>query len=268
MIRALRIAHLSDIHFGRIAHPGIVEDIIEDVNDAGVDLIAVSGDLTQRAIHRQFQACMEMLNEFTAPLMVVPGNHDVFPWWRPILRLSRPLSMFKQYLGSEMIRSFETDGVAILGVNSAHGKTIKGGKIEPEVSAAIQDYFSTKGKGVFKILMLHHHLKQIKALMPHDTVQDADHHLDIAKRTGINLVLCGHVHISHVESLDSENSTPFVIASAGTATSSRGRRSNRRKNYYNIIDIFDTHFTIEERTYNSGERIFSPKRKTQFDRSR
>ena len=259
MIRALRIAHLSDIHFGRIAHPGIVEDIIEDVNSAGVDLIAISGDLTQRAIHRQFQACMEMLNEFTAPLLVVPGNHDVFPWWRPILRLSRPLSMFKQYLGSEMIRSFEMDGVAILGINSAHGKTIKGGKIEPEVSKAIKTYFSGKGKGVFKILMLHHHLKKLKALMPHDTVQDADHHLGVALEAGINLILCGHIHISHVESLDNERAAPIVIASAGTATSSRGRRSNRRKNYYNIIDIFDTHFTIEERVYRSGDRGFIAK---------
>ena len=188
MIRALRIAHLSDIHFGRIAHPGIVEDIIADVNNAGVDLIAISGDLTQRAIHRQFQACMEMLNEFTAPLLVVPGNHDVFPWWRPILRLSRPLSLFKEYLGSDMIRSFEMDGVALLGINSAHGKTIKGGKIEPEVSEAIKTYFSQKDDSVFKILMLHHHLKKLKALMPHDTIQNADHHLEIARQTGINLI--------------------------------------------------------------------------------
>ena len=268
MIRALRIAHLSDIHFGRIAHPGIVEDIIEDVNNAGVDLIAISGDLTQRAIPRQFQACMEMLNEFTSPLLVVPGNHDVFPWWRPISRLSKPLSMFKKYLGSDMIRSFEMDGVAILGVNSAHGKTIKGGRLEPEVSEAIKTYFSKKKEGVFKILMLHHHLKQIKALMPHDIVQDADRHLKEIMQHGINLILCGHVHISHVESLDSQRDAPFVIASAGTATSSRGRRSNRRKNYYNIIDIFDTHFTIEERNYNSSERLFNPKRTTQFDRSK
>lgn len=262
----MRIAHLSDIHFGRIAHPGIVEDIVKDVNNARVDLIAISGDLTQRAIPRQFQACVEMLKEFSAPVLVVPGNHDVYPWWRPILRLSKPLSMYKRYLGDDMVRSYEMGDVAILGVNSAHGRTIKGGKLGPEISNAIQSYFSSKGSGVFKILMLHHHLKQIEALMPHDTIRNADHHLDLAMQYGINLVLCGHVHISHVESLHSKSASPFVIASAGTATSSRGRRSNRRKNYYNIIDIFDTHFSIEERAYNAGERLFVARRKNQFDR--
>ena len=262
----MRIAHLSDIHFGRIAHPGIVEDIIYDVNNAGVDLIAISGDLTQRANARQFRACVDMLNAFTPPLLVVPGNHDVFPWWRPISRLSRPLSLYKQYIGRDMVRSYETEGVAVLGINSAHGKTIKGGKIEPEVSDTIQKYFSTKSSDTFKVLMLHHHLKQLNALMPHDTVKNADLHLEMAIQSGVNLILCGHVHISHVESLDRESAEPFVIASAGTATSSRGRRSNRRKNYYNIIDIFDTHFTIEERAYKVEEGIFYPTRKTQFDR--
>ena len=263
----MRIAHLSDIHFGRIAHPGIVDDIVNDVNNAGVDLVAISGDLTQRAIHRQFRDCIQMLEKFTSPLLVVPGNHDVHPWWRPVSRLSRPLSMFEQYLGGEMIRSFEAGGVAVLGINSAHGKTIKGGKITPEIARAIEAYFASKKESDFKVLMLHHHLKRIKALMPHDTIQNPEDHFDLALRAGVNLVLCGHIHISHVESLDRDRPSPFVIASAGTATSNRGRRSNRRKNYYNIIDVYTSHFSIEERNYVVAERRFKPMRKTQFERT-
>ena len=262
----MRIAHLSDIHFGRIAHPGIVDDIVNDVNNAGVDLVAVSGDLTQRAIHRQFRDCVKMLERFTAPLLVVPGNHDVHPWWRPFSRLSRPLSLFEQYLGSEMVRSFEAAGVAVLGINSAHGKTIKGGKITDEIAEAVEQYFSSIEEGAFKVLMLHHHLRKIDALMPHDTIQDPEDHFNLALRAGVNLVLCGHIHISHVESLDRDRSTPFVIASAGTATSNRGRRSNRRKNYYNIIDVFESHFSIEERNYVAKERRFKPTRKSEFER--
>ena len=262
----MRIAHLSDIHFGSITLPGVVDDLVTDVNSAGADLIAVSGDLTQRAIHRQFRAFMELVDRFSAPVLVVPGNHDVFPWWKPVSRLSRPLSLYKKYLGDEMVRSFEFGDVAVLGINSAHGKTIKGGKIDPEISEAIQTYFSSKDDSVFKVLVLHHHLKRLEALMPHDTVQDADYHFDIAVKLGINLILCGHIHISHVESLDSEGDKKVVIASAGTATSRRGRRSNKRKNYYNIIDIFDAYFTVEERNYDPTRRLFASARKTQFDR--
>ena len=44
-----RIAHLSDIHLGRISRPEIVEVVVEEVNALAVDLVVVSGDLTQRA---------------------------------------------------------------------------------------------------------------------------------------------------------------------------------------------------------------------------
>ena len=262
----MRVAHISDIHFGSISRPSIVDDLITDVNDARVDLVAVSGDLTQRANHKQFRACKEMLGAFSAPVLVVPGNHDVFPWWKPIARLTKPLSRFKEYLGPEMVRSFELDGVAILGVNSAHGKTIKGGRLCPDISKAIERYFTSRHASEFKVLMLHHHLAKISALRPHDVIKDAARHLKIVFDAGVDLILCGHIHISHVETLDSVQGRSIVVASAGTATSSRGRRSNRRRNYYNLIDISAHDFTVEERAYSSVECVYFSEKSTYFKR--
>jgi 3',5'-cyclic AMP phosphodiesterase CpdA len=51
-----RIAHISDIHFGKISHPTIVEALVRDINESIVDLVVVSGDLTQRAFGHQFRA--------------------------------------------------------------------------------------------------------------------------------------------------------------------------------------------------------------------
>ncbi|MDA0874371.1 MAG: metallophosphoesterase, partial [Bacteroidetes bacterium] len=59
-----RLAHISDIHFGRIAHPGIVDALVSDINAAKVDLVVVSGDLTQRAFGHQFRAARRMLEAF------------------------------------------------------------------------------------------------------------------------------------------------------------------------------------------------------------
>ncbi|MDG1755160.1 MAG: metallophosphoesterase, partial [Rhodothermales bacterium] len=61
-----RIAHISDIHFGRIAYANdaqidIVQALIDDINAASVDLVVVSGDLTQRAFGHQFRAARRML---------------------------------------------------------------------------------------------------------------------------------------------------------------------------------------------------------------
>ncbi|WP_375211078.1 metallophosphoesterase, partial [Hyphococcus sp.] len=49
----VKIAHLSDLHFGR-DRPELLDPLIRALNDAQPDLVAVSGDLTQRARDHQF----------------------------------------------------------------------------------------------------------------------------------------------------------------------------------------------------------------------
>jgi hypothetical protein len=33
----MTIAHISDLHFGRIAHPGIVEALVDEINEGSPD---------------------------------------------------------------------------------------------------------------------------------------------------------------------------------------------------------------------------------------
>ena len=70
------IVHLSDLHFGRV-DPRIVAPLTRAVNDAAPDLIAVSGDFTQRARRRQFADARAFLDTLRFRQLVVPGNHDV-----------------------------------------------------------------------------------------------------------------------------------------------------------------------------------------------
>ncbi len=261
----MKIAHISDIHFGRIIGPDVVEELISDVKSSEVDLTIISGDLTQRATHRQFKKSVALLQRLDPPHLVVPGNHDVYPWWFPFSRIFRPLARFKKYHGPDMVRVFETEDIAVLGVNSAHGLTIKGGKITREIARSIDTFFAARD-GAFKILVLHHHLAHIAPLMPHDVIRDAAYHMKAAYEAGVHLILCGHIHISHVESLDNMGDRPVIVASAGTATSNRGRRSNRKKNYYNLIEISDAEVTIQERMYEREMNAFHTDRQTRFKR--
>ncbi|PSQ78533.1 MAG: transcriptional regulator, partial [Bacteroidetes bacterium QH_8_67_23] len=41
----MTIAHLSDLHFGKIAHDDIVPHLVAEINGSGADLVVVSGDL-------------------------------------------------------------------------------------------------------------------------------------------------------------------------------------------------------------------------------
>ena len=57
----------------------------------------------------------------------MPGNHDVYAWWRPFHRVFRPLSRYRRHITDDLTPTFRQDGLAVLGINSAHGRTIKGG---------------------------------------------------------------------------------------------------------------------------------------------
>lgn len=263
----MQIAHVSDIHFGRLTHPEIPNYLVREVNALEVDLVAISGDLTQRARPREYEPARRMIDGFEAPVVVVPGNHDVYPWWRPIARLWRPLARYRKYISEDLLPTFENEELAVLGINSAYGPTIKGGRIGPEQRARIASYLGEKAGDVFKVLVVHHHLITLQALAPHDLARHAQKTLEAAAEAGVDLILCGHLHVSHVEPvLLSAHEHRLVIASAGTATSDRWRQTTVPTNIYNLISIGEEAFSIEERLYDPQEHRFVRENFTEFER--
>lgn len=271
--RRARLAHLSDVHFGRIAHHGVVDALVEEVNREEMDLVVLSGDLTQRARTHQFRAARAMIDAFEAPTLVVPGNHDVRAWWHnPFERLFSSSSRFRRYIGEDVTPSFARSGLAVFGLNSAHGFTIKGGKIRPAHLEAMEAFFGAQPAAAFRVLVLHHHLLRLEALGSHDVARNARNALDVAGACGVDLILCGHLHTSHVENVEVvPTSTPggghrLVIASAGTATSSRGRGADRQVNFYNWVTVEAAQFRIEERRFDPDGGRFEKARETTFER--
>ena len=94
------LAHLSDLHFGRI-DPAVLEPLRRAVHDAAPDLIAISGDFTQRAKRRQFAAARAFLDSLEPPKLVVPGNHDV-PLWNLARRFLMPFDRYKEFISPEL----------------------------------------------------------------------------------------------------------------------------------------------------------------------
>lgn len=270
------IAHLSDIHFGRISDPRVVDALVHEVNEQGVDLVVASGDLTQRARTREFLDARAMLDRFEAPVLVVPGNHDVRAWWHhPFDRLWRPTKRFRQHITDELRPTFVSDELVAFGLNSAHGWTIKGGRIREADVQAMEAFFESQPPERFRVLVLHHHLLHLEALGDHDVSRGAHRALDAARHAGVDLVLCGHLHVSHVEPVElappsevDPHGRSLVIASAGTATSNRGRGSNRGTNIYNWIEVGPDAFAVRERRFEPEGVSFQEVRTTSFDRDR
>ena len=270
-----RIAHLSDIHFGKIAAPGIVDAAVADVNASGAELVVVSGDLTQRARAREFQAARDMLAGFKAEVLAVPGNHDVAAWWHnPFQRVFDSDARFRRFIDTDRTPTAEFGDalldpprVSVFGLDSAHGLTIKGGLIRARDLARAEVHFSRCQPCTFKVAVLHHHLTRLRSIGSHDVAIGASKALRAFQRAGVDLVLCGHLHRSRVEAVGADpGAGHIVVASAGTATSSRGRGTDANVNFYNWIDIRADRFEVEERRF-SGD-AFATERRTTFERQR
>ena len=271
-----RIAHLSDVHFGRIGNPSVVGALVDEVNGAAVDLVVVSGDLTQRARTAQFQAARQMLKAFQPPLVVVPGNHDVPAWWHnPARRVLRPSRKYRQLIGryfahQQVVVPDGRPAVRAFGLDSAHGLTIKGGRIRKSELEAMRGFFGSAAPDDFRVAVLHHHLTRLVALGDHDVAHGAKRALGAMASAGVDLVLCGHLHTSHVAHLEATHPgrRRLVIASAGTATSDRSREAGGHEvNFYNWIEVEPTRFTVRERRFEPATGGFVPERATTFDRA-
>ena len=169
----------------------------------------------------------------------------------------------------------EPAGAIVVGINSAHGLTIKGGRVRPAALAAMKARFAEAPPGAFRVLVLHHHLLRLDALGKHDVARGARQALDAATRARVDLVLCGHLHRSHVAHVEIAPPSPrdpdghrLVVASAGTATSSRGRAENAGANFYNWITVGPDTFAVSERQFDPEARTFAETRTTVFDRDR
>jgi len=266
----MTIAHISDLHFGRIAHPGVVTALVDEINEGDVDLVALSGDLTQRARVSEYEAARAMLDALDPPHLVVAGNHDVYPWWRPLRRLWTPLARYKRYITDDLTPSIETETAAVLGLTSAYGASIKGGRITAADRAAMTDYFSGMNGNRFNVLVVHHqlHPAAIGPISPHPVARHAEKTLEEAAKVEVDLVLCGHLHVSAIKPISIvPGASRIVIASAGTTTSNRYRKPTGPVNFYNVVTVEPEAFSVEERRYVPGDGHFVRDSVTRFDRT-
>lgn len=268
-----RVAHVSDIHFGKISSPDVVPALVDEISGGGFDVVVISGDLTQRAREREFRPALEMIEAFGTPAIVIPGNHDVPPWWRPVDRLTDHGGPFREWVSDEPTPTFQQESggerLAVFGLDSSHGMTIAGGRIRTAHIDAMGDFFAAQPGEAFRILTVHHPLKILRAIGPHNVARGARRALRRAGEQRVDLILSGHIHRSHVAHVetDVEEDHRIVIASAGTATSSRGRMENRGVNFYNDICIWPTRFSVEERRFVPEERAFTTERTSEFERA-
>lgn len=71
----LRIAHLTDLHFGTVTPVKVQQDAVSLVNQEKPDLVVITGDFVCHS-QRHLDALSATLSKLEAPVIAVLGNHD------------------------------------------------------------------------------------------------------------------------------------------------------------------------------------------------
>lgn len=249
----MRIAHLSDLHFGAEV-PEVVAGLRADLADQDVGQVLHSGDLTMRARRAEFQGARALLDSLGRPWTSVPGNHDL-PLDRVLTRQVRPLHAYRTWVDDEPEPRRLRDGVLVVGLSTARRYYWKDGRVDSGQVARIGRDFEAGEPVALRVLMMHHPVF-VSAQRPAErVVGGAERAIEAAAAAGVDLILCGHDHVAaHVDLASARPALGRHVLSvmAGTATSYRVRAGESQS--YNVFDLTGDRLTLTVRRWD-GHRF-------------
>jgi 3',5'-cyclic AMP phosphodiesterase CpdA len=249
-----KIVHLSDLHFGRVDH-ALLEPLAARVRAIAPDLIAVSGDLTQRAKKGEFRAAQAFLDTLPGPRVVVPGNHDI-PLYNVFQRFFTPLARYRRFVDHDVEPVYADGEIAVVGINTARSLTWKDGRINLEQVEKMRHRLRALAPGVVKVIVTHHPFDLPQGHTERDLVRRADMAMKALAECGADILLSGHLHTTHTTHSAQRYRIPghsALIVQAGTATSVRARGES---NSFNALHITRGDATIERWQWNAATRDF------------
>lgn len=231
----IRIAHLSDPHFGTVLEP-VRHGLLESLRALKLDLCLISGDITQRATAAQFKAARTFKDELQpVPVFAIPGNHDI-PLFNVFGRLFNPYDGFHTYFQDKAENTTTLGHVNVVGLNStSRWRHIQGSL---NVERVREPLLSGRHHASVRIVAIHHPLDCAKRVDDKNLLVDRETVFGLFEDAAIDLVISGHVHdpfvtLSHARYPASRRS--MILSVAGTCLSWRTRKG--APNSFNLIEV-------------------------------
>jgi len=236
------IVHLSDIHFGRV-DPATIEPLASAISRRSPHLLAVSGDLTQRARQREFAAARAFLDALPFPRLVIPGNHDV-PLHNVFTRFLTPLARYRHAITSDLSPVHRDDEMIVVGVNTARSWTWGEGRINAKQVDEVVAQLAGVPREVMRVVVTHHPFDLPEGVGEARLLGRADMAMKKMAAAGADLFLAGHLHLSHIghaaERYDIGNHSALVVQAGTVSTRSRGEQPS-----FNVLRIERPHISVQ-----------------------
>jgi 3',5'-cyclic AMP phosphodiesterase CpdA len=273
MTAPVTIAHISDIHFGGYADLAQIEALEKFLPTLGAGATVISGDLSQRARHGEFQAAHAFVERLRGamPVLVIPGNHDI-EWWRSPLGLRgerRKYAKYSRYFG-DLRPVMEIPGAIVAGALSSYGVALGSltwnirdvavkGHLPRAETDRVQKVFAGAAPGIARILTFHHNVLPggLSRRMGLARWRSAYRRL---LATGADVILCGHDHQEGAGQIEGT----VAVSTSGTHSS---RARGGRPSVFNLIRVDDRAVHIQHFRWESKHRGFLPSDAFSFARA-
>ena len=258
------LVHLSDLHFGRVDRV-VLGGLRDAVRQLEPDLVAVSGDFTQRARSWQFREARGFLESLPTPQLIVPGNHDV-PLHNVFARFLNPLGGYRRHMTDDLRPHYIDREMAVIGTDTTRSFTIGGGGIRRRELRRIREVLKDAAEPAspkhearrrVTILVAHHPFDEPHAGASFGRARPGPEAVEELASEGVDVFLTGHLHVTFAGPTAKRykiGGRSAIVVEAGTATSTRVRGE---PNAFNVLRIDPQSIVVEHLVWNAGTGAFA-----------
>lgn len=221
-----RIVHISDTHFskGSEFQEETYDKAVGLINRSRADVVVHTGDVTNDAYRSSYRIAAEKLAKITLPKVIVPGHRDCYAiGWDLFPELIGPLDPV-----------WESPNLKVIGINTSLLEEEIGSMGRFQLQSVLEKIYAIKEHKIV-VVAFHHHLVPVPNTKHVASLTDAGDILSALGKSGVDLVLTGHKHITW--SVQVEDA---IISNCGSLSSSKVL--SLAGNVYNIIDVYENGF--------------------------
>ncbi len=258
------LLQISDPHFGTERLP-VVEALLDFARALAPELVVLSGDITQRATRRQFEAARSFCAQLApVPVLAIPGNHDV-PLYNLFARCLAPYSRYREAFGPVLEPLHNSADWLVIGVNTTRRWRHKHGQVSARQIEQVAQHLRRAQPAQMRVVVVHQPVAAPGTGDAHNLLRGREAAIRGWAEAGADVVAGGHIHLPCVlplHDLHAGLAQPLWCVQAGTSMSSRvrgntGNSVNVLRHHASTGSGGQRHATVERWDYQATRHCFA-----------